>query len=186
MTKGNVKPIDILNMLKQIDVTNLSTMRTIYNTRQKFQIEDASGMTQMQQLLHILEKNKWMLWHRKHADTNIVTDLFWSHPDSIKLLRCFSLVILMDCTYKTNRYRMPLLEIVGITSTYLTFPVGSTFISSESHANYAWALENLTSILDGWPKLDVFVTYQDLGLISVIEEVFPSSSHLLCSWHINN
>ncbi|KAK9166761.1 hypothetical protein Scep_001952 [Stephania cephalantha] len=185
MTKGNVKPRVILNTLKQRDVKNVSTMRTIYNARQKFRIEDAGGRTQMQQLLHILEKNKWMSWHRKYPDTNVVTDLFWSHPDSIKLLRCFSSVILMDCTYKTNMYRMPLLEIVGITSTHLTFSVGFAFISSETHANYVWALENLRSILDGWPKPDVFVTDRELGLISAIEEVCPSSSHLLCSWHIN-
>ncbi|KAK9160377.1 hypothetical protein Syun_006718 [Stephania yunnanensis] len=117
MTKGNVKPRDILNTLKQRDVTNVSTMRAIH---------------------------KWMSCHRKPPDTNIVTDLFWSHPDSIKLLRCFSSVILMDCTYKTNKYRMPLLEIVGITSMHLTFSVGFAFISSESHANYVWALTMCT------------------------------------------
>ncbi|KAK9148341.1 hypothetical protein Scep_007098 [Stephania cephalantha] len=160
-------------------------MRTIYNARQKVRNEDAGGRTQMQQLLHILEKNKLMSWHMKHPVTNVVTELFWSHPDSIKLLRCFPSVILMDCTYKTNRYRMPLLEIVGITSTHLTFSVGFAFLSSESHGNYVWALEKLRSILDGWPKPDVFVTDRDLALISAIEEVFPASSHLLCSWHIN-
>ncbi|KAK9151088.1 hypothetical protein Syun_009397 [Stephania yunnanensis] len=185
MTKGNVKPRDIINTLKQRDVRNVSTMMTIYNARQKFRNEDAGGRTQMQQMLHILEKNKWMSWHRKHPDTNVVTDLFWSHPDSIKLLRCFSSIILMDCTYKTNRYRMPMLEIDDITSTHLTFSIGFAFISSESHVNYVWALENLRSILDGWLKPDVFVTDRDLALISAIEEVFSSSSHLLCSWHIN-
>ncbi|KAK9148507.1 hypothetical protein Scep_007264 [Stephania cephalantha] len=169
MTKGNVKPRYIINTLKQRDVTNVSTMQTIYNARQKFRIEDAGGMTQMQQLLHILEKNKWMSWHRKYPDTNVVTDLFWSHLDSIKSLRCFSSVILMDCTYKINRYRMSLLEIVGITSTHLTFSVGFAFISSETHENYVWALKNLRSILDGWHKPDVFVTDRELDLISVIE-----------------
>ncbi|KAK9098888.1 hypothetical protein Syun_025933 [Stephania yunnanensis] len=185
MTKGNVKPRDILNTLKQRDVSNVSTMMTIYNARQKARKEDAGGRTQMQQLLHILEKNKWLSWHKKDPDTNVVTELFWSHPDSIKLVRCFPSVILMDCTYKRNMYRMPLLEIVGITSTHLTFSVGFAFLSSESHEYYVWTLEKLRSILDGWPKPDVLVTDRDLALISAIEEVFPASSHLLCSWHIN-
>ncbi|KAK9088822.1 hypothetical protein Scep_027904 [Stephania cephalantha] len=176
MTKGNVKPRDILNTLKQRDVRNVSTMRTIYNARQKVQNEDAGGRTQMQQMLHILEKNKWMSWHRKHPVTNVVTDLFWSHPDSIKLLRCFSSVILMDCTYKTNRYRMPLLEIVGITSTHLTFSVGFAFISSESHANYVWALEKLRSILDGRPKPDVFVKTMSIKLIRSMKLKLPHCS----------
>ncbi|KAK9151101.1 hypothetical protein Syun_009410 [Stephania yunnanensis] len=101
------------------------------------------------------------------------------------LLRCFLSILLMDCIYKTNRYRMSLLEIVDITSMHLMFLVGFAFISSETHANYVRALENLRSILDGWPKPNVLVTNRELGLINAIEEVFPSSSHLLCSWHIN-
>ncbi|KAK9089150.1 hypothetical protein Scep_028232 [Stephania cephalantha] len=53
MTKGNVKPKDILDTLKQRDVRNVSTMRTIYNARQKVRNEDAGGRTQIQQLREI-------------------------------------------------------------------------------------------------------------------------------------
>ncbi|KAK9118616.1 hypothetical protein Scep_016709 [Stephania cephalantha] len=53
MTKGNVKPKDILDTLKQSDVRNVSTMRTIYNARQKVRNEDAGGRTQIQQLREI-------------------------------------------------------------------------------------------------------------------------------------
>ncbi|KAK9158387.1 hypothetical protein Scep_004961 [Stephania cephalantha] len=91
----------------------------------------------------------------------------------------------MDCTYKTNRYRMSLLEIVGITLTHLTFSVGFVFISSKTNTNYVWALENLRSILDRWPKFDAIVIDRELGLISAIKEVFSISPHLLCKWHIN-
>ena len=48
-------------------------------------------------------------------------DLFWTHPDSMKLLNAFNIVLMMVNTYKTNRYKLPLLEIVGVTSTRLTF-----------------------------------------------------------------
>ena len=34
----------------------------------------------------------------------------------------------MDCTYKTNRFGMPLLNIVGIMATYRGFNTGFTFI----------------------------------------------------------
>ncbi|KAK9112257.1 hypothetical protein Scep_019776 [Stephania cephalantha] len=50
MTKGNVKLKDILYTLKQRYVRNVSTMRTIYNARQKVQNEDEVGRTQIQQL----------------------------------------------------------------------------------------------------------------------------------------
>jgi len=37
----------------------------------------------------------------------------------------------MDNTYKTNKYLLPLLEIVGVTSTRLTLSVAFAFLSSE-------------------------------------------------------
>ncbi|XP_038683042.1 uncharacterized protein LOC119983430 [Tripterygium wilfordii] len=40
---------------------------------------------------------------------------------SLALLRAFLHLLLMDATYKTNRFRMSLVEIVGVTSTKMTF-----------------------------------------------------------------
>ena len=186
MRRANVHPRHILNTIKQRSEDNRSTIRTIYNAKQKQRMVEAGGRSQMQQVLHILEEKKYLFWHRKDEKTNIVTELFWAHPDSVNLLRCFPLVILMDCTYKTNRYRMPLLEVVGVTSTDMTFSVGFGFLSSESSNSYTWVLDILKVLLEGWPTPKVFVTDRELGLLSAIKGVFPDSSSLLCTWHINN
>ncbi|WP_409226421.1 hypothetical protein [Klebsiella pneumoniae] len=37
-----------------------------------------------------------------------MASIFWAHPESIKLVKCFPHVLLMDCTYKTNKYKMQL------------------------------------------------------------------------------
>ena len=73
-------------------------------------------------------------------------DLFWTHPNFVKLLNAFNIVFLIDTTYKTNKYRMPLLEIVGVTSTGLTFFAGFVFISSEQESNFTWALERVRGL----------------------------------------
>ena len=58
-------------------------------------------------------------------------DLFFTRPDSVKLLNAFNIVLMMDNTYKTNRYRMSLLEVVGITSMRLMFSVAFMLLTSE-------------------------------------------------------
>ena len=35
---------------------------------------------------------------------------FWTHLDAVKLLNAFNIVFFMDCTYKTNKYKLPLCE----------------------------------------------------------------------------
>ncbi|XP_038701824.1 uncharacterized protein LOC119998546 [Tripterygium wilfordii] len=52
------------------------------------------------------------------------------------------------CTYKTNRYRMPLFEVVGITSTCLTFSVAFAYIGGKRIDNYLWVLQRLRSIME--------------------------------------
>jgi hypothetical protein len=43
------------------------------------------------------------------------------HNNSIKMCQRWSTVFIMDCTCKTNKFGMPLLNIVGITATYNSF-----------------------------------------------------------------
>ena len=81
------------------------------------------GRSQMQLLLSKLSEHKYIEWHRRFDNTNIVKDLFWAHPVNIDLLHAFPCVLLMDCTYKCNRYNLPLLQIVGVTSTEIHFLV---------------------------------------------------------------
>ena len=70
-------------------------------------------------------------------------DIFWTHPDSVKLVNSFNIVILMDSTYKTNKYRMLLLEVVGITSTDLTFSVAFCLLAAEKENNFFGPLTDL-------------------------------------------
>ena len=61
-------------------------------------------------------------------EDNVVRDLFWSHPDAVKLINSCNLVFLIDNTYKTNRYKLPLLDIIGVTPTGMTFFVAFTYL----------------------------------------------------------
>jgi len=47
----------------------------------------------------------------------VVTYVFWTLPDSVKLLNTFTSALLMENTYKTQKYILSLLEIVDVTST---------------------------------------------------------------------
>ena len=86
--------------------------------------------TELQHLMMLLDRDNYIHWSRCQEESEVVSDLFWTHPDSVKLLNAFNIVFLMDTTYKTNKYRLSLLEIVGVTSTGLTFYVAFAFISS--------------------------------------------------------
>ncbi|KAL6191068.1 hypothetical protein ACLB2K_037460 [Fragaria x ananassa] len=185
MSKNFVRPKQILTTIKKRDGLNVSTLKTIYNARQRYRTKDLAGRTQMQQLLSKLSLHGYIEHHRSIEQDEVLSDLFWTHPTNVDILRSFPHVIIMDCTYKTNRYRFPLLEIVGVTSTNITFTVAFAYLNSEKEDNYSWALSRLKELfIDDLPH--VLVTDRDLALMNAIRRIFPTSHHMLCTWHISN
>lgn len=75
----------------------------------------------MQNLFKLIEDVGYVYWSRRRDNSDVVRDIFCAHPDSIKLLNIFPIVLAMYNTYKTNKYRKPLFEVVGMKSTELTF-----------------------------------------------------------------
>ncbi|KAI8560267.1 hypothetical protein RHMOL_Rhmol04G0242300 [Rhododendron molle] len=130
-----------------------------------------------------LEDKGYIEFHQKD-DNDCVKDLLWSHLTSGNMLRAFPQVLLMDCTYRTNRYRFPLLQIVGVTSTEKTFSAAFAFIDRKKEENYTWMLKNLKSMMDLDALLNVILTDRELALVNVITRVFPTANHLLCWCHI--
>nr|ABD32448.2 transposase, putative [Medicago truncatula] len=87
--------------------------------------------------------------------------------------------------YKTNMYMMPLFEIVGVTSTDMTYSVGFAYMTGEKEDNFTWALQMLLKLLK--PKSDmpkVVVTDRDTTLMNVVAKFLPETSAILCYFHV--
>ena len=58
-------------------------------------------------------------------------------------------LIILDFTYKTNRFNMPLLNVVGVTLTHKSFFAGSCFLPSETENNFIWCFPRIKSTATG-------------------------------------
>ncbi|GAU32028.1 hypothetical protein TSUD_147240 [Trifolium subterraneum] len=104
---------------------------------------------------------------------------------SVRLFNSFPTVVLMDLTYKTNKYNMPLFEIVGFTSTERTYNVGFAWLTNEKEDNFIWALDQLRSLVRNEGSLPkVILTDRDTALMNVVAQVFPTSAALVCRFHV--
>ncbi|XP_012833250.1 PREDICTED: protein FAR1-RELATED SEQUENCE 5-like [Erythranthe guttata] len=112
MKKAMVKPRAILRLLKEKDPSNVTGIKTVYNTISKLNFSELSGRSQLQLLFVKLKEDEYLSYHRSN-ELNAITDLLWIHPKCIKLAQSYPYVFIIDCTYKTNRYGLPFLEIVG-------------------------------------------------------------------------
>jgi len=92
----------------------------------------------------------------------------------------------IDSTYKINRYRLPLLDFVGVTPTMMTFSAGFAYLEGEHVNNIVWALERFRGLfLRNDCPLVVIVTDRDLALMNVVKTMFLKCTNLLCRFHID-
>ncbi|XP_058726758.1 protein FAR1-RELATED SEQUENCE 5-like [Vicia villosa] len=141
LTKRHVPPRHILISLQKRDPENVTRITQIYKHKSVIEAEIRGPRSEIQHLLKLIEEANYVYWSRKRDDCEVVRDMFWAHPDSVKLLNLFPTVLIMDATYKTNKYRQPLFEIVGMTSTELTFAVAFAYMECEQTESFIWVLE---------------------------------------------
>ena len=99
-----------------------------------------------------------------------------------KLYLVYNDVILIDATYKTNKFRMPLLVVAGISPEGRTFLIGFGVLHSEAEVHVNWVLDKLFSYLEKKPQ--IICTDSCPTLKKVLSNVLPESTHLLCGWHV--
>ena len=125
-----------------------------------------------------------------HLDpNNHVNYLFIMHPGSLELLKENYDIILIDSTYKTNRYGMPLCHITGRTSASRSFDIGYAFVHKERQENYALIIMNLKTIFIIYIpncKPIIFITDKELALKNALHacEFFGKVPQIICQWHV--
>ncbi|POW01657.1 hypothetical protein PSTT_12334 [Puccinia striiformis] len=185
LSKSNVKTTQILLQLRQSDPNTLAVNKTVNNALHKIREKELDGKTPIEALLSLLQASNWK-WDVLTDSDGVIQNLFFAHPGSVHLAHINHHVALLDATYKTNRYNLPLLHVIGQTATNRSFSIAFCFLMYENDAGYLWAVECLRKHI--WKPertLPVFVTDRETALRNALGEVFPDSQAHLCAWHLN-
>ena len=94
----------------------------------------------------------------------------------------FSDILLIDTTYNTNFYSIPLVVFCGVNNNYQNVLFGLALINDETIATYRWVLRNFLELTQINPQL--VITDNDHALKSAIREEFAGVPHRLCGWHV--
>ena len=164
--------------------------RDVYNITARISRESRHGRSPAEAFVNLLteERNKGLIFFEYDRDSlGHINYLFLADLKSIELLNLYPDVLLMDCTYKTNKFGMPLLHILGIDNLSQSFTVGYCFLDNEREQCYETAISHLVSLYqpDRWPS--VIGTDCEMALINAIDRHFPVSQtkRIICFWHVS-
>lgn len=154
----------------------------IHNARASHRALKRGNRSAIQAFIEDLEGEDWYSQYQTDPHSTVVKRVFLAYNKSLDLLKDFPEVLLMDCTYKTNKYNMPLLTITGVTALRRSFSIGMAFLGKETVEEFQWVLSHLRCLYQKTRLRTLYtvVTDCDLALINAISIVFPSIQHLLC------
>ncbi|KAJ6436940.1 hypothetical protein O9K51_10476 [Purpureocillium lavendulum] len=144
LANAGIAPKDIRTYLRQNSDT-IATQQDIYNRIAESKRELCEGQSTIQALANQLDNEGF--WCRMQLDSDgRVTAVLFAHPDLLAYLQAYPDLLFLDCTYKTNRYGMPLLDMIGVDACERSFCIAFAFLSGETEEDYIWALDRLRSV----------------------------------------
>lgn len=123
ISRAGAAPKVLLSTLRQANPNILMIAQDIYNVKKTLRMRNLCGCTPLEALLDELEAKGVMHDYKKDMQGHI-THLFFAPTTSITLAREFRGVLLMDSTYKTNRYIKHIIFFISI-FLFLIFLTGS-------------------------------------------------------------
>jgi len=106
----------------------------------------------------------------------ICTNLMKAH------YKAYSDVVLIDATYRINKYKLPVVIFSGYTHKGRNCIFGIGIVNDEKETTYQWLFEKFFAAHNDLPLF--MVTDHDSSITAVIEKNYKSIIHLLCLWHI--
>ena len=134
LSNAGLAPKEIQTIVRQSG--SLATRQDIYNCIAEVRRDTRQGQSPIHALTNQLEQEGF--WSRiQFGLDGHVTAVLFAHPDSLIYLQAYPKILLLDCTYKTNKYGMPLLDMIGVDATGRSFCIAFAFLSSKAEEDYA-------------------------------------------------
>ncbi|KAI7956599.1 hypothetical protein MJO28_003694 [Puccinia striiformis f. sp. tritici] len=114
-------------------------LKTIHNLNHKERKKNDGGGSAVESMVQGLKSCGFTYQIRSEISDKTgahhLNAVFMAFPESLKLAKQHSTCILIDATYKTNRYKMPLMHIAGVNSSNSTFTIGFCFLAITTAPN---------------------------------------------------
>ena len=183
MIHAGVRLIQIMAALQKEDLDTLVSATNICSERKIIREKYLNKRSPIKTLLDDLSTPEQVFTVKKDVD-NHVHNLFFAHQKQIELLLVNPDVLLMDCTYQTNKYKLPLLHILSCTNLQTFFSAGFYFLHNKIQEDYHQAISNFL-LKTGTSEPRVFISNQEDILKLAAHTLLPRVLQLLCVWHIN-
>ena len=179
--------VPIAQIVSELKKTTTAVIqkRDIYNAIQRSRRLETEGHSQVEQLIVAMDGSLDFIYDINVCSGNSLRWLTFACRRSLDQFAKLSFVLLMDATYKTNRFNMPLLIISSVDQFGHSYIVACSLLLSETTESYGYALESFKRLFEHVVfEVSTIITDQETAFINAINSSFPGATHQLCQWHL--
>jgi len=164
--KGRVKKIsEIQEMINKKFGTNFDFLQIRHSIRKLMQMNFGKASLDAFNFIKLCEeerqKNKAFFEYELDNERKFRASIFASN-EMLILSQYFTDFVLVDSTYKRNRFNLPLVNVVGVDNFGRTVMLAFGMIQDETIASYNWFFEKLKKC---WNKdVEVFICDEDASI----------------------
>lgn len=126
----------------------LIDLKNIYNVLQLLRLEKLSNLTSIQALNIELSRSNvdWQYYHELDEQIDEIQYLYFANRSFEQILKLYDKILIIDCIYKTNKYRMLLAIISEITNMNIFYYIEMCFLKNKDQENYNWLISTIVNI----------------------------------------
>jgi hypothetical protein len=124
---------------------------------------------------------------RYHVELGHVLDgVFYMSADMVYNFGRNSVAVVMDTTFKTNRFGWPLLIVCGVNEHGQTVVFAVAVLHHQTTEAFTWVLESMREAVaaDDWAAINTVLTDGDQAMSAAISSVWPHVHHVRCIYHL--
>ena len=104
LSNAGIAPKDIRTYIRQ-NTSSIATQQDIYNRIASARRDICEGQSTINALANQLDREGF--WNRMQlGPDDRMTAVLFAHPDSLTYLQAYPDILILDCTYKTNKYNV--------------------------------------------------------------------------------
>ncbi|CAG8513482.1 6653_t:CDS:10 [Cetraspora pellucida] len=162
-------------------------VHNVYNMIQAIHFENCvasdAGSTYLELIKKQYDKPGYYINAKFEEADNHLVGLMWMWPSQIQLWSSFHDVVLINTTFKMNRYSMMLCMLIIINNHNRSCLVATVVILDETSNTFSWIFEYLLEASNGLASKVLFMD-ADCAMVSAVNTTLPNTKHYFCLFHI--
>ncbi|KAK3009374.1 hypothetical protein RJ639_013791 [Escallonia herrerae] len=146
-------------------------------------LEEGDAQLLLDLFVHMQEENPKFFYAVDLNEEHRLRNVFWVDAKGMDDYSNFSDVVSFDTTYVMNKYKLPIVLLVGVNQHTQPTLFGCAMIADETVYSFVWLMQTWCLSMGGRAPR-VMLTDQNVAIKAAIAAVFPDTQQSYSLWHV--